>query len=55
VERAEIVWKAMRLYRNSKADFADCLIERSSTSAGCERTVTFDQGAARHAGMSLIQ
>ena len=55
VERAEIVWKAMRLYRNSKADFADCLIERSSASAGCERTVTFDQGAVRHAGMSLIQ
>ena len=55
VERAEIVWKAMRLYRDSKADFADCLIELSNASAGCEYTATFDQGAAKHASMSLIQ
>jgi len=55
VERAEIVWKAMRHYRDSKADFADCLIELSNASAGCEYTATFDQGAAKHASMSLIQ
>ncbi|MGH8426765.1 MAG: PIN domain-containing protein [Gammaproteobacteria bacterium] len=55
VERAEIVWRAACIYRDFKADFADCLIERCGASAGCERTMTFDQGAARHAGMSLIR
>lgn len=54
VERAEVVWKAVRGYRDSKADFADCLIACCATTAGCERTMTFDRGAAKHAGMSLI-
>jgi len=54
VERAQIVWKAVRVYRNSKADFADCLIACCAASAGCEHIMTFDRGAAKHAGMSLI-
>lgn len=54
VERAAIVWKALRVYRDSKADFADCLIACTAMSAGCERTVTFDRGAAKHAGMTLL-
>ena len=54
VERAEVVWKAVRIYRGSKADFADCLIACAASAAGCERTMTFDRGAAKHAGMSLI-
>ena len=55
VERAELVWKALRLYSSTSADFADCLIERSASGAGCARTVTFDRGAAKHCGMTLIQ
>lgn len=56
VERAETVWKALRAYRaSSTADFADCLIERSASSAGCERTVTFDRVAAKSCGMMLLQ
>lgn len=55
VEHADQVVRALRVFKASKADFADCLIERSATHAGCERTVTFDVGAAKHAGMSLIQ
>ena len=54
VERAETVWKAVRAYQSSSADFADCLIERSAASAGCARTVTFDRGAAKQCGMTLI-
>ena len=54
VENAEAVWRALRLYARSKADLADCLIERSAAAAGCERTMTFDRKAARDCGMQLI-
>ena len=54
VERAETVWKAVRAYQSSSADFADCLIERSAASAGCMQTMTFDRGAAKQCGMVLI-
>ncbi len=55
VERAEIVWQAVRVFRGGTCDFADCLIERSAAAAGCARTVTFDRGAAKSCGMTLIQ
>lgn len=55
VEGAEVVWQAVRIYRASSADFADCLIERSATAAGCVRTMTFDHGAAKNCSMTLIQ
>lgn len=54
VERAEIVWQALRGFSDSKADFADCLIERCAHAAECEYTVTFDSKAARTAGMRHI-
>lgn len=53
VEGAEMVWRALRLFRGSKADFADCLIERSAAAAGCVRTVTLDRAAAKGCGMVL--
>ncbi len=54
VERAEIVWKALRIFQTANVDFADCLIERSAAEAGCEKTMTFDRGAAKSAGMTLL-
>jgi predicted nucleic-acid-binding protein len=54
VERAEIVWRALRVFASSNADFADCLIERSAAAAGCERTMTFDRGAVKGCGMVLV-
>jgi predicted nucleic-acid-binding protein len=54
VERAEIVWKALRIFQTANVDFADCLIERSAAAAGCERTMTFDRGAPKNAGMTLL-
>ena len=54
VERAEIVWKALRVFQSGNVDFADCLIARSAASAGCEKTMTFDRGAARSGGMTLL-
>jgi len=54
VADTDIVWKALRLYRGSTADFADILIERLSNAAGCIHTATFDRAAARACGMSLL-
>ncbi|NWB32024.1 PIN domain-containing protein [Pseudomonas gingeri] len=54
VERAEIVWQALRSYTEVKADFADCLIERSAHAAGCEYVATFDSKAAKTAGMRRL-
>ncbi len=42
VEAAEIAWNALRLFESSKADFADCLVERTATAAGCSVVMTFD-------------
>jgi predicted nucleic-acid-binding protein len=55
VAHADTIWKALRLFKEGKADFADCLIERSSDEAGCNYTTTFDRDAARHCGMRLIE
>lgn len=54
VERADQVMRALRVFGEGNADFADCLIERSASGAGCEKTMTFDVKAAKHAGMKLI-
>lgn len=55
VERAEIVAQGLREFRISRADFADCLIERCAHAAGCQHTVTFDKRAATAGAMQLIQ
>jgi predicted nucleic-acid-binding protein len=55
VDRADQVLRALRVFDDGKADFADCLIERIASSAGCAETLTFDAGAAKYAGMSLLR
>ena len=54
VERAETVWKAVRVFHRANADFADCLIERSAVVAGCNKTMTFDRRAVGGCGMKLV-
>lgn len=54
VQDAEICWQALRLFESGKADFADCLIERSANAAGCKRVMTFDKQASK-AGMALLK
>lgn len=54
VERAETVWKALRVFQSANADFADCLIERAAVAAGCDKTMTFDRGAVKGCGMTLV-
>lgn len=55
IDRVAAVASAVRQYNDSKADFADCLIERLAASAGCVRTMTFDKGAAKSTGMVLVE
>lgn len=55
VANADVVWKAVRQFQASKADFADCLIEISAKEAGCNYTATFDRNAVKHCGMKLIE
>lgn len=55
VDRADQVLRALRVFDAGKADFADCLIERTAADAGCTETQTFDVGAAKNAGMTLIR
>jgi predicted nucleic-acid-binding protein len=55
IERAEIVAQALRQFSASRADFADCLIERCGHAAECQYTVTFDRNAAGAVGMKLLR
>lgn len=54
VAQAETAWKAVRLFKENNADFADCLIACSGTEAGCDQTLTFDKGAVKNCGMQLL-
>jgi predicted nucleic-acid-binding protein len=54
VQSAELVWKALRLFEDSSADFADCLVERSADAMGCGFTATFDKRAAKIGSMKLL-
>ena len=54
LDRAEQISQALRIFRGSSADFADCLIERTAHAAGCEKTMTFDRTAVSSAGMTLV-
>jgi predicted nucleic-acid-binding protein len=54
VEQTEAVRQALFVYRNGRADFADCLISTCARAAGCDEVLTFDRKAARDAGMQLL-
>lgn len=54
VDRADLVAQAQGRFRDAGADFADALIERIAVAAGCPVTMTFDLGAAKSAGMTLV-
>ena len=54
LESQAAVNQSLHRFASSKADFADCLIERSGHVAGCRETVTFDRNASQMAGMRLL-
>lgn len=54
VEDADLVWKALRSWEDSAADFSDALIGQTLTARGCEKIVTFDKSAAKLPGFELL-
>ena len=54
IENMATVIKAINVYTESKADFSDCLMERSANAAGCDYTVSFDANAIKTAGMRAM-
>jgi predicted nucleic-acid-binding protein len=54
LDRADLVSQALARYAAGSADFADALIERIATQAGCTATMTFDSAAAKTAAMTLV-
>jgi predicted nucleic-acid-binding protein len=55
IDRRATVRQALQDYSTGSADFADCLIARLNAEVDCERTVTFDRKAARHADFELLK
>ena len=55
IESSDLVRHALRACVSKRVDFADCLIERIAHYNGATVTYTFDQGASKHAGMTLLK
>lgn len=55
VEKSDVVWRALRAYGDSKADFSDALIVELGRDAGCARTLTLDRQAAVHIGFEALR
>lgn len=55
VQQADVAWQALTTFKKSGSSYSDCLIERLGHAAGCHYTLTFDQDAARTAGMKLLR
>ncbi len=55
IERADVVWRALRAFRDSKADFSDAVIVELGRDAGCSKTVTFAGRAAAHPGFEALR
>ena len=43
----DVVWRALKDYKKSNADFPDHLLARINQSQGCDWTLTFDKKAAK--------
>jgi predicted nucleic-acid-binding protein len=54
LENKESVAQALAKFRTSRADFADCLIERCNRNAGCQDVFTFDKRASASGMTPLV-
>ena len=54
IEKADIVWRALKAYRDSKADFSAAVVVELGSGAGYSKTVTFDRNAAAHPGSNCF-
>ena len=55
IEEPDVVARALRLFNESKADFADCLTGQVNHKAGCDHSVTFDKTTAKLEGFKLLR
>jgi predicted nucleic-acid-binding protein len=54
VEHRSLVRQAVQDFRESTAEFSDCMIARVNAGAGCDTTFTFDRAAAKLARFRLL-
>ena len=54
VDSAELVWRALRTWEASGADFSDALIGEVALAAGAKKVLTFDRAAARLPAFALL-
>ncbi len=54
IDRGDSVKAALNLFRQSRADFTDCLIGLLNQKAGCKKSVTFDKAASKLEGFELL-
>lgn len=55
IEGADVVWRAVRRFRKDGGGFPDALVAELALAAECGRTVSFDRGAVRRSGMTLLE
>jgi predicted nucleic-acid-binding protein len=55
VEQAETVWRSLRRFKAENGDFSDTLIATLACDQGCRLVYTFDKGATKRAGMTLLE
>ncbi|MES1950113.1 hypothetical protein S4A8_04608 [Salinisphaera sp. S4-8] len=55
VDEADVVWRALRQFKQAGGDLADALVTALARRAGCDAVYTFDRGAAKRFDMTLLQ
>lgn len=55
VERADVAWRALRRFRQEQGDFPDALVSELAQDAGCKQVFSFDRGAVKRSGMTLLE
>jgi predicted nucleic-acid-binding protein len=54
IEHRDEVWRALRRFRNGKADFADFLIGEKNRANNCVSTCTFDRALRGEEGFEML-
>lgn len=55
IENSMIAWRALKLFKNSNADFSDHVIGENNSLHGVSTTMTLDKKAAKTANFTLLE
>lgn len=55
IDATEPVWRALRQFQQSGGDFPDALVTALARQAGCSMVYSFNRGATRRSGMTLLR